>query len=248
MEVAICFSVQVDKDLKKLAKRFHAEISEKDFANLKDLQSYEKTAEVETLKKQMGLKRKARSSLFKEADQYGRIYPNSFAPVIVWEEGKRIIKPMRYRVRPERSGEEIPSQYNVFNARLDSLEKRKTWKGLFLKKHALFPFVRFYEWVEDKEGKSRLISFHPEDREIMWAPALYDTWSSKDGKIHFDSFALITDDPPPEVAEQGHDRCPIFLNETLIDSWLNPANLTKDGAYKLLKQLEPVYFHHKLAA
>ncbi|MCB9026617.1 MAG: SOS response-associated peptidase family protein [Bdellovibrionaceae bacterium] len=231
-----------------MAKRFNAEISDSAFENLKSLQNYEKSADIEILKKQLGLKRKPRTSLFKEADHNGRIYPNGIAPVIVWENRNRVIKPMRYRVRPAGSKEEIPTQYNVFNARLDSLEKRKTWKSLFMKQHALFPFVKFYEWVEDEGGRKQLIVFQPEKKEIMWAPALFDTWTSKDGLVHFDSFALITDDPPPEVAAQGHDRCPVFLKESNIDSWLQPEHLNKENAYLLLKNLEPVYFKHSLAS
>lgn len=246
-ELTICFSVQVDKDLKKLATRFHAEISNSAMENLKSLQAYENSADMEVLKKQMGLKRKPRTSLFKEADHNDRIYPNSFAPVIVWENGKRVIKPMRYRLRPAGSKEEIPTQYNVFNARLDSLEKRMTWKALFMKQHAIFPFIQFYEWVEDKSGRKKLISFQPEKKEIMWAPALFETWTSKDGLLHFDSFALITDDPPQEVAAQGHDRCPVFMKESNINSWLQPENLNKKEAYLLLKDLEPVYFNSLLA-
>ncbi|MCB0391327.1 MAG: SOS response-associated peptidase family protein [Bdellovibrionales bacterium] len=239
----MCFSVQVDKDLKKIAKRFHAEISKQDFDQLQHLQKLEQSMSSEELKIEMGLKRKPSSSLFKEADEHGRIYPNSFAPVIVWENNKRLIKPMRYRVRPAHSKQEIPSKYNVFNARLDSLEKRKTWQSLFMKKHALFPFVRFYEWVENPQGKSQLISFAPENRAIMWAPALYDNWVSADKKIQFASFAIITNDPPPEVAEMGHDRCPIFLNENSIDQWLQPEKNNKQKMYELLKILEPVYFN-----
>lgn len=243
----MCFSVQVDTDIKKLAKRFQAEISEKDFQNLRDLQSYEKTANSEKLKLQMGLPRKPRSSLFKEADANHRIYPNGFAPVIIWEKGQRVLRPMRYRVRPHESKEEIPSQYNVFNARLDSLEKRRTWKSLFMKNHAIFPFVRFYEWVEDKNGKKYLICFHPQERELMWAPALYDSWTSQDGEIHFDSFALITDDPPAEVTAQGHDRCPIFIKEDCIDGWLKPQVQSVSHIYQMLRTIEPVYFQHSLA-
>lgn len=60
------------------------------------------------------------------------------------------IVPMRYRIRPSGSSEEIPTKYNVFNARLDSLETRQTWSSLFMRNHGLFPFKRFFEWVEDK--------------------------------------------------------------------------------------------------
>lgn len=235
----MCFSVQIDKDIRRLAALFGARPAVKEFYALKELQDFEQKAGPEEIKKIFGLKRKPNGAFFKTPEEDGRVYPNTFAPAIVLEKGERekgerTILPMRYRVRPKGSREEIPSKYNVFNARIDSLEKRKTWSSLFGRKHALFPFHSFYEWVEDKEGKKRLINFAPENKETMWAPALWDEWTSADGKIKFSSFALITDDPPPEIEEQGHDRCPVFLSEEYIDVWLSPQNRSKEELYSLL--------------
>jgi putative SOS response-associated peptidase YedK len=195
------------------------------------------------MKKIMGLKRKPSSPVFKEVGDNARVYPNYFAPVIVMEKGKRVIKPMRYRVRPSFSDEEIPSKYNVFNARIDSLEKRKTWNSIFLKNHGLFPFVRFFEWVEVK-GKKKLITFYPDDHDIMWAPMIYDTWRSEEGEFEFSSFAIITNDPPDEIDEMGHDRCPIFLKESKVSDWLKPEKLSKQQVYEILSQQEKTHFKH----
>lgn len=244
----MCFSTQVDRDLKRLSRRFGAEVSQQAFDRFHALQKFESHASAQKMKEILGLKRKPKSPFFKEADKDDRIYPGYFAPVIIREKGKRVIKAMRYRIRPAASTHELPSKYNVFNARMDALEKRHTWKKLFMKNHALFPFILFYEWVTDKTGRKILLRFNPGDRDLMWAPALYDTWSSKDGTVNFDSFALITDDPPTEIAQQGHDRCPIFLREDLIDTWLTPAHTSKTDMYTLLKHTEPIHYTHALAA
>jgi putative SOS response-associated peptidase YedK len=237
----MCFSVQVDKDLKKLAKRFNATPSPQAFQAFSELQKIEAKKGSQHLKEELGLKRKPSSKVFKDADQEGRIYPGYWANVIVYEGQKRVIKPMRYRVRPSRSLEEIPSKYNVFNCRLDAIEKRRTWQNIFMKNHALFPFLKFYEWVEEN-GKKVLINFSPENKELMWAPAIYDTWTSPSGEIKFESFALITTDPPPEVEQAGHDRCPIYLKEDQIDSWLQPQSMKSNEALNILKNTEPAHF------
>ncbi len=241
----MCFSVEVDKDIKKLAARFHALIDRHAFDGFSSMQKLEAELDPGRLKGLLGLKRKSRSLFFKESAEDSRIYPGYFAPVIVWENGVRQIRPMRYRVRPRGSAEEIPSKFNVFNARLDSLEKRRTWRGLFMRKHALFPFYRFYEWLTNERGKKRLVEFSPRGCDRMWAPALYDTWVSRDNEMSFHSFALITDVPPPEIEEQGHDRCPIFLRETLIDDWLRPEGKSAAHYYELLTNKEIVYYSHK---
>lgn len=101
----------------------------------------------------MGLKKK-RSSIFKLPECDSRVYTNVFSNVIVLENGARVFKPMRYRLRPADSNVEVPLQFNVYNARKDSLQSKQTWKKLFMQKHGLFPFVGFYEWVieGDKKG------------------------------------------------------------------------------------------------
>jgi putative SOS response-associated peptidase YedK len=182
---------------------------------------------------------------FKFSGADGRVFSNYLAPIIVEENGERLIQDMRYRVRPAGSLTEIPNKFNVFNARLDSLETRQTWMPLFLKRHGLVPMTGFFEWVEDEKQKKKLIKFLPEGRDFMWAPVLWDEWISPDKKTAFRSFAIITDDPPEEILKMGHDRCPIFLRENEINHWLNPKELTIKSAYEILSHREDVYYAYQ---
>jgi putative SOS response-associated peptidase YedK len=220
----MCFSIQVDKDIKKLAEQFRAKPVTSEFQALQEM--------------------KALSSKIKIPSEDGIVYPNYFAPVIVSQKNERYIRPMRYRVRPNNSASEIPSKYNVFNARVDSLEKRETWSNIFMKNHGLIAFKKFYEWVEDNEGKKHLIYFEPKERQTMWAPCLWDHWSAPDKSLEFFSFAIITTEPPEEVLNAGHDRCPIFLKEDQIETWLNPKNIDRKSIYESLGMQESVYYEH----
>ena len=82
----------------------------------------------------------------------------------------------------------------------------------------------------------------------MWAPVLFDIWNAPDGSETLTSFAVITTEPPPEVLEQGHDRCPVFLREEYIEAWLNPNGRSKDEIYGMLKEVEPAYYDYAFAA
>lgn len=69
-------------------------------------------------------------------DRDSRIFPGSYVPVMIWEDGKRVIKPMRYGCRP--AGK--PAFYDVkypgtYNARRDNLQG--FWKGQFGHTHGL---------------------------------------------------------------------------------------------------------------
>jgi len=80
----------------------------------------------------------------------------------------------------------------------------------------------------------------------MFVACLWDRWQ-KPGKPDLYSFAAITDDPPPEVAATGHNRCIIPLKQQNIDAWLTPgAELAE--YYALLDDRERPYYAHELAA
>lgn len=222
----MCYSIFVQQDLEYLTKNFGAKILDSEF------KAYEASSEIDPKK-------------FKPLKENSRIYPGYYAPVILSEKNERLTIPMRYRVRPEGSKEEVPSKYNLFNARLDSLTTRKTWKTIFMRNHGILVYDRFFEWVSDKKtGKKKVVSFKADSHEVMWSPVLYDTWTSGDldEPEVLRSFAVITTDPPKEILENGHDRCPIFLKKDLIDQWLNPQGRTKEELIKVLSTQERAYY------
>jgi putative SOS response-associated peptidase YedK len=268
----MCFSVAIYKDIEKLSKIFDASVSSHDYENLQKLFTQQAEMDQKKFEMLLGLAHsKKRPTPFKMPADDNRVFPGYFANVIVSETGKRVIKPMRYRVRPQGSTEEIPDKFGVYNARIDSLTTKKTWQPLFMRKHGLVPFTNFYEWVLDPEekkdlglfsflededkkelgenqnAKKRLIAFYPKNREIMWAPCLWDEWISESGEISFKSFAIITDNPPKEVEIMGHDRCPIFLKEENIEKWLTPNVTSKKEFFEILKQKEDVKFKYSWA-
>jgi Uncharacterised ACR, COG2135. len=69
-------------------------------------------------------------------DRDSRIFPGNYAPVMVMEDGKRVIKPMRYHCRPAGKPAFYDKKYpGLYNARFDNLEG--FWKGLFGYSHGL---------------------------------------------------------------------------------------------------------------
>ena len=60
--------------------------------------------------------------------------------------------------------------------------------------------------------------------------------------------ALITDEPPPEVAAAGHDRCIIPIRPEHVDAWLNPDPKNLQALYDILDDREQPYYEYQLAA
>jgi putative SOS response-associated peptidase YedK len=174
-----------------------------------------------------------------------RVFPNFYAPVIVEEGKEKLIRLMRYHLCPKNGKELNAFKYNLFNARRDRLLDSRTWKPVFGKQHAIFPFYRFYESVAGENGESKIIYFEPKDQDIMWSAAIYEESKISSGLLR--SFAAITDEPPPEVAAAGHDRCPVFLSEDKFETWLNPGGISKEELVELLSYVVPTYFLHEAA-
>ncbi len=223
----MCFSVEIIRDLNFLAKEFEAKIDEKSFLDLKKLSE-------------------ENPKVFKMPDEENRIFPNVFAPVLIKEKNDRMILPMRYRIRPNGTKEEIPSKYNLYNARSDSLFTRSTWIKILENDRGIVPFKRFFEWVKTDEPKKKLGVFYPTGMEYMWAPCLTDEWISPDGKTKIKSFAIITTDPPEEVFRAGHNRYPIFLKRELIEDWISKRPLTNKKMLEILEEKEKVRFSFHL--
>jgi putative SOS response-associated peptidase YedK len=57
---------------------------------------------------------------------------------------------------------------------------------------------------------------------------------------------VITDEPPPEIAAAGHDRCIIPIKPKHIDAWLNPSSMAE--SFAILDDRERPYYEHRLAA
>lgn len=185
-----------------------------------------------------------------------RIFPFWYAPVIVEEGGQRLIKPMRYHLRAHGKPAGTDRRYpGLYNARRDNLEGY--WKPLFGQRHAVCVIQSFYENValndfekralrRGEKPQNRVLHFNPQPASVMFVACLWDRWQSP-GEPDLYSFAAITDEPPPEVAATGHNRCIIPLKPQNLGAWLTPG-AEPTGYYSLLDDRERPYYAHELAA
>ena len=184
------------------------------------------------------------------------VHPMNYAPVLVQNERGRVLTAMRYHCRlagkPASIDRQLPSLYN---ARKTSLED--WWAPVFGSKHALFVITGFRENVKrhdmerrelapGEEAENVVLQFRPRDAGDMLVPCVWDHWQQ--GQESLNSFALITDEPPDEVAAAGHDRCPINLTRSAAEPWLIPHHSSKAAMLELLEQRQRPYYENVLAA
>ena len=162
----------------------------------------------------------------------------SYAPALIKssEQSETKIIPLRYQLRPRNSSTEFPSHINAFNARIDSLDMRQNWRRLFMRAHAAVLLKGFFEWVVGPEQKKVVVEFIPGGFKYSWVAALWDRWESHESKERMDSFAILTRDPPLEVARVGHDRSPQFMDSYFLNSWLSPEKRNAEDYYQYFKK------------
>lgn len=173
-----------------------------------------------------------------------RIYPGTIAPVMLLENGQRVIKPMRYQCRiagvPAAFDRKFPGTYN---ARRDSLGRY--WRNQFANTHAVIVASAFFEHVV-QDGENVVLEFRPRDGSEMIVACLWSHWSEPD-REHMDSFAAITDEPPVEVAAAGHNRCIIPIKPEHLDAWLDPQG-NVETMQAILDDRATPYYEHRMAA
>lgn len=255
----------IDAYRSEQATKFEQEV----FKQRKRLADAERTLQTKTTKAATDSKRiaseKIEANMRRLADLHrtepkdsdNRIFPQVYAPVMVWEDGRRVIKPMRYQCRPAGKPASYDVQYpGTYNARRDNLER--FWKGQFGYTHGILVVNAFYENVNLHKAEGRelaegetvqnlVLEFRPRPTQDMLVACLWSKWTET-GEPDLLSFAAITDEPPEEVAAAGHDRCIIPIRPENIDAWLKPNPQDLASLYAILDDRERPYYEHRMAA
>ncbi|MDP9141716.1 MAG: SOS response-associated peptidase [Pseudomonadota bacterium] len=259
-------------DVRDLIARYNKQQTEKleqeIFKQKKRLADAERTLETKTTKKALEDQRIAGNKISKairDLDDIkrtepktrdARFFPGHYVPVIVWENGQRVIKPMRYQCRLPGWNVAVERKYpGTYNARRDNLGK--AWKDLFGIRHGVIVISAFYENVErhkmehrelgsGEESENVVLEFRPRPAQDMVIACLWNESPERDG--HLLSFAAITDEPAPEVAAAGHDRTIIQIKPEHIDAWLTPEARTEEALQAILSDRPEAFYEHRKAA
>jgi putative SOS response-associated peptidase YedK len=192
---------------------------------------------------------------FRETDE--RIFPRYFVPLIVREGDRLLIRPMRYQCRlagkPSTYDERYPGTYN---ARRDNLEG--FWSDVYGSQHGIMVVNSFYENVplhlfekralsENEKEKNLVLQFDPQPPQEMLVACLWAHWTHPSDPDLY-SFAAVTDDPPPEIAATGHNRCIIAIQPQNVAAWLSPKGLERSRLEAILGDRSCPYYEHRIAA
>jgi len=148
--------------------------------------------------------------------------PTEQIPVISEEEGIRALRPMRWWLTPVWA-KEITTQYSMFNARAETLDKSKAFQSSFRHHRIIIPMTSFIEWL--KEGSIRQPYLIKYEYDCMAAAGVWSQWT--DGEIALDTCAMVTTNACKDF-KQFHSRQPLLLDSTQANTWLEERADLKD--------------------
>jgi len=192
-------------------------------------------------------------------DRDDRIFSKWYCPVMTMDEdGQLWVTPMRYLCRPPKAPAFFDRKFSgAYNARRDNLGGTY-WRGVFAKTHAVVVVTAFFENVKrhdmehrdlaaEEEEENVVLKFTPGDAKPMPLAALWSHWSHA-GEEDLLSFAIVTDEPPEEVAAAGHNRCPVPLKATNVEAWMALPNAEAAEYDGMLEDKHRPYYEHLMAA
>ena len=177
----------------------------------------------------------------------GEIFPTDMVPVIAPDQdGKQTVFPMVWGF--DVKGLDKP----VVNARVETAEKKASFKEAWLSHRCVIPASWYFEWEHFKrpDGKVKTgdkYAIQPEGQTITYIAGLYQMQEFRD--LHYPVFTVLTREPG-ETVSRIHDRMPVILPADLIADWIKPDSkpgeivshaLTEMFAEKQIKSKENGY-------
>jgi len=158
------------------------------------------------------------------------VAPRQQVPVLVWEDGKTVLKPMRWGLIPSWAKDESVGNAHI-NARSETLESRNAFREAFKKRRCLIPADSFYEWQE-REGKRQPFRVMLKSGEPFCFAGLWERWikplslGQPDTDLEepppsqtVESFTIITTQANETIAPLHH-RMPVMVQPAHYRWWL----------------------------
>jgi putative SOS response-associated peptidase YedK len=141
------------------------------------------------------------------------------------------IKLMRWGLVPTwfTGANELEIAKTTFNARIETLSEKASFKLLVNSSRCIIPSTGFFEWKH--ENKQKIPHFiYPTNDSVFSMAGLYDSWMNPNSNEVLNSFTIITSEANDFMAEihNSKKRMPLILNAKDEENWLNGEDEIKD--------------------
>jgi len=159
------------------------------------------------------------------------ISPGTEIPGVRFSESQaaRVFDRFWWGYRPHWADDSAPEP---INAKAENLESSRYFRSAFHKHRCLIPADGWYEWKATDKGKQPWF-FAREDREPVYMAGI---WVINPNERP--SCAIITEPARGESADI-HSRMPLVLDDSSLQTWLDPQVQGREALRQSLERLEP---------
>ncbi len=146
----------------------------------------------------------------------------------------RVLDSYRWGLLP--SWAKDPSIANrLFNARAETVAEKPSFRSAFAKRPCVIPVDGFYEWDHRPGHNKQPNYFTRADGQLMLFAGLYEQWwdPSAEDATALKTCTVITTTPSKDM-DEIHDRMPVVLESSDIETWLNVKDFGPDERALLL--------------
>ena len=166
--------------------------------------------------------------------------PSSLILTIHLYQGELRLIPKRWGLIPHWSKDPL-SHKNTFNARIESVTEKPTFRTAFKHHRCIIPVSGYFEWAT--KGKEK-IPYYIKDRtnRPLLLAGIWDEYDREDEIIQSCSIlTTVSSNPLSEI----HPRMPILLNKNQIIDWIDPTIQIPFKKFPWLKSQQNPYldFH-----
>jgi putative SOS response-associated peptidase YedK len=145
------------------------------------------------------------------------IAPSQDVPVIVRNEERNDLRPMRWGLVPSWAQDRSIGQ-RMINARSETLLEKPSFKNLVSTRRCLVPADGFYEWRR-KGNRKVPMWIHLKKCEPFAFAGLWDCWLDRDSGSELYTFTIITT-RANALLRPVHDRMPVIYDPAMGRQWL----------------------------
>lgn len=144
------------------------------------------------------------------------IAPSQIIPVVIEENGDRMLESMRWGLIPPWA-DTITYGNRAANTRSDLVRDKPATRQPFKTRRCIIPIDGYYEWMVNEPTKQPLW-FTLKSGDLMFIAGVWDEWKPPQGNL-LRSFSVLTTEPN-ELVRPVHHRMPVILLPSYIHKWL----------------------------
>ena len=163
------------------------------------------------------------------------ISPTVSAPVIINDNGTRVVKLMKWGL-VAKGAKDTNSvfRYKTYNIPSENVFSRHSWERAIRESRCLVPANGFY--TLNGSGKKRAYFSRPTDDSILAFAGVYSSWQDPEGTIH-GTYSVITTEATSDMPEFS-SRIPVIIRPEGETRWLDPVITDANSLYDMLRPHE----------